>query len=63
MNDVLEHLVSVLSEERDKIGNFLLNNSASDFAQYQFLCGQARGLLAAQYIIEDLASQMEQNDD
>ena len=63
MNDTLEYLIEKIGEERNSIAECLVNGNLEDFAQYQFLCGQARGLLAAQVIIEDLKSNLEQNDD
>ena len=63
MNDTLEYLVSKLEEERNAITGCLVDGNLQDFAQYQFLCGQARGLLAAQVIIKDLATQLEHDDD
>ena len=61
--DTLEYLIQKIREERTAIADCLVNGNLEDFAQYQFLCGQARGLLAAQVIIEDLKSNLEQNDD
>jgi hypothetical protein len=63
MNDTLDYLVQKIGEERNNIAECLVNGNLQDFAQYQFLCGQARGLLAAQVIIQDLANQLEHSDD
>lgn len=63
MNDTLEYLIEKIGEERTNIADCLVNGNLQDFAQYQFLCGQARGLLAAQVIIQDLKSHLEHNDD
>jgi hypothetical protein len=63
MNDTLDYLVKKIGEERNNIAECLVNGNLEDFAQYQFLCGQARGLLAAQVIIQDLANQLEHSDD
>lgn len=61
--DTLDYLVSKIGEERNTIADCLVTGNIADFAQYQFLCGQARGLLAAQVIIEDLKTNLEQDDD
>ena len=61
--DTLDYLIQKIGEERNSIAECLVNGNLEDFAQYQFLCGQARGLLAAQVLIEDLKSNLEQNDD
>jgi thioredoxin reductase len=63
MNDTLEYLINKIGDERNNIADCLVGGNLQDFAQYQFLCGQARGLLAAQVIIQDLASQLEHSDD
>lgn len=63
MNSTLEYLIKKIGEERNSIADCLVDGNLQDFAQYQFLCGQARGLLAAQVIIQDLASQLEHSDD
>ena len=63
MNDTLDYLVQKIGEERNNIAECLVNGNLEDFAQYQFLCGQARGLLSAQVIIQDLANQLEHSDD
>lgn len=63
MSDTLEYLIKKIGEERNNIADCLVDGNLQDFAQYQFLCGQARGLLAAQVIIQDLKSHLEQNDD
>lgn len=61
--DTLDYLIEKVGEERNSIADCLVNGNLQDFAQYQFLCGQARGLLAAQVIIQDLKTNLEQNDD
>ena len=61
--DTLDYLIQKIGDERDAIADCLVNGNLEDYAQYQFLCGQARGLLAAQVIIQDLKSNLEQNDD
>ena len=63
MNDTLEYLIKKIGEERNNIADCLVGGNLNDFAQYQFLCGQARGLLAAQVLIQDLANQLEHSDD
>ena len=57
--DTLDYLIQKIGDERDAIADCLVNGNLEDYAQYQFLCGQARGLLAAQVIIQDLKSSLE----
>jgi hypothetical protein len=45
-----------------KIEN-LADGSAKDFAQYQNTVGMVRGLLTAQSLIQDLAKNMEMDDE
>ena len=45
-----------------KIEN-LADGSAKDFAQYQTTVGMVRGLLTAQSLIQDLAKNMEMDDE
>lgn len=61
--ETLDYLIQKIGDERDAIADCLVNGNLEDYAQYQFLCGQARGLLAAQVIIQDLKTNLEQNDD
>ena len=61
--ETLDYLIQKIGDERDAIADCLVNGNLEDYAQYQFLCGQARGLLAAQVIIQDLKHNLEQNDD
>ncbi|NBW12707.1 MAG: hypothetical protein EBR82_32250 [Caulobacteraceae bacterium] len=63
MNDTLEYLIKKIGEERTNLADCLVEGNLNDFAQYQFLCGQARGLLVAQVLIQDLAKQLEYDDD
>ena len=61
--DAIEFLISKLNEEQKAISESLVEGNAKDFAHYQYLCGQSRGLLIAHSIIKDLASTLEQDDD
>lgn len=63
MDDTLDYLIQKIGDERTRIADTLVEGVSTDYAQYQFLCGQARGLLAAQSIINDLKTHLEQNDD
>ena len=51
---LLEYLSSKLSERRKALIEALGAGSAKDFAEYQNLCGQVRGLLIAQVELDDL---------
>jgi hypothetical protein len=52
-----------LSERRDVITQALAGGSAKDFAEYQNMCGEIRGLLYAHAIITDLVRNLEFSED
>jgi hypothetical protein len=60
---LLKHL---LNEYRDKERTLLMSlgdGTATDFAVYQNMCGQIKGLVYAQSIVNDLLRKMEQLND
>jgi hypothetical protein len=63
MNDVLDYVLDKLEEERDIITENLGDGQVVDYAEYKYRCGEIRGLLLAASIIQNLKTQMEQNDD
>ncbi len=60
---ILEHLNSKLEERRLELVEFLGRGSASSFDGYKEVCGQIRGLQAAQLEIADLVRKFKDNDD
>lgn len=52
-----------LSERRDVITQALAEGSAKDFAEYQNMCGEIRGLSYAHAIITDLVRNLEFSED
>ena len=60
---VLNHLNSKLEERRLELIEFLARGSASSFDGYKEVCGQIRGLQAAQLEIADLVRKMKEHDD
>jgi hypothetical protein len=62
---VLEHLETKLKERSADIGEALASGAAADYAAYQNLVGQARGLAAAQMEANDLLRRLKEidNDD
>ena len=59
----LEAVVNQLKEKREQLINAVATNSCKDFAEYQKLCGEIRGLSIAEGYILDLTKLMEQSDD
>ena len=63
MDKTLEVVLKQVRDKRDQIVEAVANNAAKDYADYQKLCGEIRGLSIAEGFILDLADQMERNDD
>ena len=63
MDKVLEVLLRQVRERRDQLILAVSQNAAKDFAEYQKLCGEIRGLSTTEGYILDLAKLMEQSDE
>lgn len=63
MEKALEVLLKQVRDKRDQIVEAVANNAAKDFADYQKLCGEIRGLSLAEGYILDLAKKMEYSDE
>lgn len=61
-NNVLYHLAKKLDEQREVVKEDLIRGTSS-LENYQKLCGVARGLDYAKQLIEDLAKQLEKEDE
>ena len=61
--DVVEFLLSKISEEVQSLEYNIARGSAKDYAEYQHLCGKLRGLLTVEDIVKDLQKRMEENDE
>ena len=59
----LEAVVNQLKEKREQLIDAVATNSCKDFAEYQKLCGEIRGLSYAETAIKDLAKKLENSDD
>lgn len=62
-NKLLEYLSSKLDERRKALIDTLGDGGAKTYDQYQNLCGQVRGLLAAQFEINDLLRNLKEHDE
>lgn len=60
---ILEHLDSKLGERVSELIQFLGRGSANSFDGYKEVCGQIRGLQAAQLEIADLVRRIKENRD
>jgi hypothetical protein len=63
MDKALDVLIKQVRDKRDQIVEAVANNAAKDFADYQKLCGEIRGLSLAEGYILDLAKKMEFSDE
>jgi hypothetical protein len=63
MEKAFEILLKQVRDKRDQIVEAVANNAAKDFADYQKLCGEIRGLSLAEGYILDLAKKMEYSDE
>lgn len=60
---ILDHLNAKLEERRVELIDFLGRGSATTFDAYKEVCGQIRGLQAAQLEIADLVRKLKEIDD
>jgi hypothetical protein len=63
MDKTLEVLLQQLREKRQQIVDAVATNAAKDYAEYQKLCGEIRGLSLAEGYILDLLKKLEFSDD
>ena len=63
MDKTLEVLLKQVREKRDQLVEAVANNAAKDYAEYQKLCGEIRGLSLTEGFILDLAKNMEYSDE
>lgn len=52
-----------LRERRTQLSDALANKAAKSFDEYQFICGEIRGLTAVEMYLVDLAKNLEHDDD
>jgi hypothetical protein len=59
----LEHLIQKLNEQIRNLEESLGGGAAKDYAEYQNVCGQIKGLLSMRYEISDLKQRLENSDE
>ena len=59
----IEAALKELSERRTQLSDALANRTARTFDEYQFICGEIRGLTAVEIYLVDLAKNMEHDDE
>ena len=60
---VIQAALKELRERRTQLSDALANKAAKSFDEYQFICGEIRGLTAVEMYLIDLAKNMEHEDD
>jgi hypothetical protein len=64
MNDnYLDYLAKKLGDQVKALEESLGAGGAKDFSEYQYVCGQIKGLLIAQLEISDLKQRLENSDE
>ena len=61
--NAIEAAIKELRERRVQLSDALANRSAKTFDEYQFMCGEIRGLTAIEIYLIDLAKRMEHEGD
>jgi hypothetical protein len=61
--NAIEAAIKELKERRVQLSDAIANRSAKTFDEYQFMCGEIRGLTAIEMYLLDLLKRTEQNDD
>jgi len=61
--NAIEAAIKELRERRSQLSDAIANRSARTFDEYQFMCGEIRGLTAVEIYLIDLAKRMEHEDD
>ena len=61
--NAIEAAIKELRDRRAQLSDAIANRSAKTFDEYQFMCGEIRGLTAVEIYLVDLAKNLEQFDD
>ena len=59
----LDHLIQKLNEQIRSLEESLGGGAAKDYAEYQNVCGQIKGLLSMRYEMSDLKQRLENSDE
>jgi uncharacterized protein YukE len=60
---VIQAVLKELRERRTQLSDALANKAAKSFDEYQFICGEIRGLTAVEMYLVDLAKNLEHDDE
>jgi len=60
---IIELIKKQIHLKQAQLAEALASGGAKDFAQYQFICGEIRGLAAVEMYLQDLAKHLETSDE
>jgi hypothetical protein len=63
LEKALEHLTKQIDEKIQRLQEELASGGAKDYAEYQKMCGEIKGLLTARLNTTDLKRNVEEQDD
>jgi uncharacterized protein YukE len=61
--NAIQAALKEIRERRTQLSDALANKAAKTFDEYQFICGEIRGLTAVEIYLVDLAKNLEHDDD
>lgn len=59
----LEHLRKQIEEHKQIVLQAMADGKAKDFGDYQLMCGKLMGMSTAQYVIDEMADRLKNQDD
>jgi uncharacterized protein YukE len=61
--NAIQAALKEIRERRSQLSDALANKAAKSYDEYQFICGEIRGLTAVEIYLVDLAKNLEHDDD
>ena len=61
--NIIEAALKEIRERRTQLSEALANKAAKTYDEYQFICGEIRGLTAVEIYLIDLAKNLEHEDE
>lgn len=59
----LDHLRRQIEEQKQIVQQAMADGKAKDFAEYQHMCGKLLGMSTAQWLIDEMADRLKNQDD
>ena len=60
---IIEAVIKHIRVKQAQLADALASGAAKDYTQYQFICGEIRGLTVVEMYIQDLVKHLETSDD